>query len=118
VLSLRTRPIFRLEILEVQAMDRKRHTRSKMMAATEAAFTICIAALMLFNSENIVSAQNSQASSPAQTQSTGEPPIGWRTPFRVQPTVRDLPPGVAATETQRTKAQENFDRQLQICRGC
>jgi hypothetical protein len=89
-----------------------------MMAATEAIFIMCIAALMLLHAESMASAENSQASSVAQTQSTGEPPIGWRTPFRVQPTVRDLPPGVAATETQRTKAQENFDKQLQICRDC
>jgi hypothetical protein len=107
-----------LEILEVQAMDRKKHNRSKMTAATEAVFITCIAALMLFNAENMASAMNSQASSLAQTQSSGDPPMGWRTPFRVQPTLRDLPPGVAATETQRTKAQKHFDKELQICRDC
>jgi len=32
--------------------------------------------------------------------------------------LKDLPPGVAQTETKRTKAQIDFDKKLQICRKC
>ena len=35
-----------------------------------------------------------------------------------QPTPRDLPPGVAENEGKRTPGQKNFDKHLQICRGC
>ena len=36
----------------------------------------------------------------------------------VQPTLRCLPPGVAQTETKRTKAQKDFDKKLEFCRDC
>ena len=94
------------------------------MLATETIFIAGIAALTLFNSDRLALAQNDpQASPPAQVQSMPaartdgrgipEAPIG-----HVQPTLRDLPPGVADTETVRTQAQKDFDKKLQICRGC
>jgi hypothetical protein len=94
------------------------------MLAAEIIFIAGLAALTLFNSGRFALAQNDpQASPPAQVQSTPaartdgyhipEAPIG-----HVQPTLRDLPPGVAETETLRTKSQKDFDKTLQICRNC
>ena len=105
-------------------MDRQKRERRKGMLVTETIFIAGIAALSLFNSGRFASAQNDpQASPPAEVQSRPaastdgrripEAPIG-----HVQPTLRDLPPGVAETETQRTKAQKDFDKTLQICRNC
>jgi hypothetical protein len=105
-------------------MDRQKRERRKGMLAKEAIFIAGIAALTLFNSGRFALAQNDpQVSPPAQAQS--KPPAstnGYRMPEwpigHVQPTLRDLPPGVAETETQRTKAQKDFDKTLQICRNC
>jgi hypothetical protein len=105
-------------------MDRQKRERRKGMLATETIFTAGLAALMLFNSDRFVLAQSDpQAAPPAAVQSRPaastdghripDAPIG-----HVQPTLRDLPPGVAETETQRTKAQKDFDKTLQICRNC
>jgi hypothetical protein len=71
-------------------------------------------ALMLLNLASTAFAQdNAQPPPRPDVQRPYEAPIG-----HVQPTLRDLPPGVAATETKRTKAQEDFDKKLQICRNC
>ena len=105
-------------------MDRQKRERRKGMLATETIFIAGLAALTLFNFDRFALAQNGpQASPPAAVQSTPaastdgrrirEAPIG-----HVQPTLRDLPPGVAETETQRTKSQKDFDKTLQICRSC
>jgi hypothetical protein len=105
-------------------MDRQKRERRKGMLATETIFIAGLAALTLFNSGRFAWAQNNfQASPPAQVQSTPaastdgrripDAPIG-----HVQPTLRDLPPGVAETETQRTQAQKDFDKTLRICRNC
>jgi hypothetical protein len=96
-------------------MYRDKRERRNGMLVTE---TICItgiAALMLFNFNGLAFAQNDPQASPRPgVSSTPFPaPIG-----HVQPTPRDLPPGVAATETERTKAQTDFDKRLQICRNC
>jgi len=105
-------------------MDRQKRECRKAMLATETMFIAGLAALTLFNSGRFALAQNDpQASPPAEVQSTpaartdgsrvSEAPIG-----HVQPTLRDLPPGVAETETLRTKSQKDFDKTLQICRNC
>jgi hypothetical protein len=94
------------------------------MLATETIFIAGIAALTLFNSGRFAWAQDDiQASPPAEVQSApARSTDGYRMPEapigHVQPTLRDLPPGVAETETQRTKAQKDFDKTLQICRNC
>jgi hypothetical protein len=91
---------------------RERRTRTPVR---QTIMITSIAALALFNFNGLALAQDDpQPSPPAKAQSTFEA----HSTFRVQPTVRDLPPGVAATETRRTKAQQEFDRQLQICRDC
>jgi hypothetical protein len=106
------------------AMNRQTRERRKAMLATETIFVVGMAALTLFNFGRFALAQNNpQASPPAEAQSAPAPSTnGYRisdTPIgHVQPTLRDLPPGVAETETQRTKAQKDFDKTLQICRGC
>jgi hypothetical protein len=105
-------------------MDRQKRERRKGMLARQTIFIAGIAVLTLFSFDRLALAQNDpQASPPAQMQSTPPPftdgsripeaPIG-----HVQPTPRDLPPGVAETETLRTKAQRDFDQTLQICRNC
>jgi hypothetical protein len=109
-------------------MDRQKRERRKRVLATETIFIAGIAALSLFNSGRFASAQNDpQASPPAAVQSAPAAPTtsrtdGYRIPEapigHVQPTLRDLPPGVAETETQRTKSQKEFDKTLQICRNC
>ena len=105
-------------------MDRQKRERRKGMLATETIFIAGLAALTLFNFDRFASAQNDpQASPPAKVQSTPAAPTDRRgipdAPIgHVQPTLRDLPPGVAETETQRTQAQKDFDKKLQICRGC
>jgi len=105
-------------------MDRQKRERRKGMLATETIFIAGLAALTLFNSGRFALAQNDpRVSPPAQAQSTPAASIdGHRIPAapigHVQPTLRDLPPGVAETETQRTKAQKDFDKTLQICRNC
>jgi hypothetical protein len=87
-------------------------------------FSAGLAALTLLSFDRWALAQNdAQASPPAATQRTPAPSTdGRRIPDapigHVQPTPRDLPPGVAETETQRTKAQMDFDKTLQICRNC
>jgi hypothetical protein len=105
-------------------MDRQKRERRKGMLAMETIFIAGIAALTLFSFDRLALAQNDpQASPPATVQSTPAPSTdGRRIPDapigHVQPTIRDLPPGVAETETQRTKAQKDFDETLQICRNC
>ena len=95
-------------------MDRQKRERRKAMLATETIFIAGLAALMLCGFDRLALAQNDpQASSPTEVQSIPAAPID-----HVQPTLRDLPPGVAETETQRTKAQKDFDKTLQICRNC
>ena len=105
-------------------MDRQKRERRKGMLATETMFIAGIAALTLFGSGRWALAQNdAQASPPAVMQRTPAPSTdGRRIPDapigHVQPTLRDLPPGVAETETQRTKSQIDYDKTLQICRNC
>ena len=105
-------------------MDRQKRERRKGMLARQMIFTAGIAALTLFNFGRFALAQNDpQASPPAEVQSTPAARTdGYRVPDapigHVQPTLRDLPPGVAETETQRTKSQKDFDKTLQICRNC
>ena len=105
-------------------MTGQKRERRKRMLATETIFIAGIVALTLFNSGRLALAENDpQASAPAAVQSTPEAATdGRRIPEapigHVQPTLRDLPPGVAETETQRTKAQKDFDKTLQICRNC
>jgi hypothetical protein len=105
-------------------MDRQKRERRQGMLATEAIFIAGLAALTLFDSGRFALAQNDpQAAPPAALHRTPPPstdgsrtsewPIG-----HVQPTLRDLPPGVAETETLRTKSQKDFDKTLQICRNC
>jgi hypothetical protein len=73
-----------------------------------------LTALMLFNFAGATFAQDDVQPAPRpDVQRPYQAPIG-----HVQPTLRDLPPGVAETETKRTKAQEEFDKKLQICRNC
>jgi len=105
-------------------MDRQKRERRKAMLATETIFIAGLAALTLFSFDRLALAQNdAQAAPPAAAQSTPAPATdGRRIPDapigHVQPTLRDLPPGVAETETQRTKSQKEFDKTLQICRNC
>jgi hypothetical protein len=111
-------------ILKEQAMDRQKRERRKRMRETETIFIVGFAALTLFSFDRLALAQNDpQAGRPAEVQNTPAPSTdGYRMPEwpigHVQPTLRDLPPGVAETETQRTKAQKDFDKTLQICRNC
>jgi hypothetical protein len=107
-------------MLKEQAMDRQECERRNGMPVTETIFIMGIAALMLLNFAGIAFAQSDpQVSPPAEPPSTvGAAPSQVQPTFRVQPTLRDLPPGVAETETLRTKAQKDFDKTLQICRGC
>jgi hypothetical protein len=105
-------------------MDRQKRERRKGMLARQMIFIVGIATLALFSFGRLALAQNDpQASPPVELQSPPAPstdgrhipqaPIG-----HVQPTLRDLPPGIAETETLRTKAQKDFDKTLQICRNC
>jgi hypothetical protein len=95
-------------------MSREKRERRNGILVTETIFVAGLAALTLLNAGSFALAQNDpQAARPADVQSTIEAPIG-----HVQPTLRDLPPGVAETETKRTKAQKEFDKKLQICRNC
>jgi hypothetical protein len=105
-------------------MDRQKRERRKVTLATKTIFIAGLVALTPFNSGRFAWAQNNfQASPLAQVQNTPaastdgrripDAPIG-----HVQPTLRDLPPGVAETETLRTKSQKDFDRTLKICRNC
>jgi hypothetical protein len=111
-------------ILKEQAMTGQKRERCKGMPVTETIFIAGIVALSLFNSGRFALAENDpQASAPAEVQNTPEAATdGRRIPEapigHVQPTLRDLPPGVAENETQRTKAQKDFDKTLQICRNC
>lgn len=79
-----------------------------------------IAAVMLFNLETLASAQtDAQTAPPTETQGAFPEQIPQApATFRVQPMLKDLPPGVAATETLRTKGQEKLDKKLQFCRNC
>ena len=105
-------------------MDRQKRERRKGMLARQTIFIAGIAVLTLFSFDRLALAQNDpQASPPAQMQSAPAPSTdGRRMPGwpigHVQPALRDLPPGVAETETQRTKSQKDFDKTLQICRNC
>jgi hypothetical protein len=101
----------------------KRERRSGMpmtKTMTKTIFIAGIAAVMLSNFESLALGQNDPQASPfADTQHSFDRPADQAQPaFRVQPMLRDLPPGVAETETQRTKAQKDFDKTLQICRDC
>ena len=73
---------------------------------------LAIAALLLLGSVALATDQGGQSASDALS------PAPFVAPDQVQPTLHDLPPAVARTEGKRTKGQENFDRQLSICRGC
>ena len=101
-------------------MDRLMRERRNGMPLSETIFIMGIAALMLLNFAGIAFAQSDpQVSPPAEPPSTvGAAPSQVQSTFRVQPMLKDLPPGVAEVETQRTKAQKNFDKTLQICRNC
>jgi hypothetical protein len=101
-------------------MNRKKRERRSETPVTKAMVITGIAVLTLVNFESFALAGNdSQASPPADVQSTFQAPIGEvQTTFRVQPMLKDLPPGVAQTETKRTKAQKDFDKKLKICRNC
>ena len=60
--------------------------------------------------------QDSQVPGPQPQQSQGpwQAPVGHR-----QPRPQDLPPSVQREEEGgRTRAQEDFDKGLQICKGC
>jgi hypothetical protein len=92
--------------------------RRKEMPLTKMIFMTGIAAMTLIHLDSLAVAKSeSQAAPPANEQSTSDAPIGQST-FRVQLMLKDLPPGVAQTETKRTKAQIDFDKKLQICRDC
>jgi hypothetical protein len=92
--------------------------RRKGMPLTKMIFMAGIATMTLIHFDSLALAKSeSQAAPPANEQSTSAGPIGQST-FRVQPMLKDLPPGVAQTETKRTKAQIDFDKKLQICRDC
>jgi hypothetical protein len=64
---------------------------------------------------------NSQALNPQPLESQGrmQAPVGHR-----QPRLQDLPPSLQREEegrgggSDRTRAQEDFDKGLQICKGC
>jgi hypothetical protein len=103
-------------ILKEQAVNRQKRNRRNGKPVMETIFIMGIAGLMLFSFESIALAQSDP---PAEAQSTfGAAPSQVQPTFRVQPELKDLPPGVAATETLRTKAQKDFDKKLQICRNC
>lgn len=78
---------------------------------------LCATAIATLAMCNVPDASNAldgpQSSQPAEVQSPSQPPT-----FRVQPTLRDLPPDVARNETKRTKAQIDFDKTLRICQDC
>jgi hypothetical protein len=121
VVLLSTGPAFYSAVSKEYVMNRKeRERRRNGMPVTKAIFVAGIAAVTLINFDGFASAQSDpQASPPADVQSTSEAPNGQVQPtFRVQPMLRDLPPGVAQTETKRTEAQKEFDKKLQICRIC
>jgi hypothetical protein len=84
--------------------------RRKEMPLTKMIFMTGIAAMTLIHLDSLAVAKSeSQAAPAAIEQSTSDAPTGQST-FRVQPMLKDLPPGVAQTETKRTKAQIDFAR--------
>jgi hypothetical protein len=111
-------------ISKEQTVDRQKREHRKRMPVRKTILIAGIATLTLFNFDRLALAQSDpQASPPAAVQSPPAPSTdGHRIPDapigHVQPTLRDLPPGVAETETLRTKAQKDFDKKLQICRNC
>ena len=80
-----------------------------------------VVALMLNFGGPALGQQDTQTSAPAQQTSPSaeaQDAFAAQPRFRVQPMLKDLPPGVAATETRRTRAQQEFDKKLEFCRGC
>lgn len=77
------------------------------------ALSLGFAALALCGGVNRGAAEDVIPDAPYASPGWFDAPIG-----HVQPTLRDLPPAVARSEGKRTKQQKNFDKKLQICRGC
>jgi len=94
---------------------------SRLLKGVPAMASLAVA--ILFALTIVALAQDETASTPAPG-ATQYPAFSTvQTPFRapighVQPTPRDLPPGVLERETERTKEQIEFDKKLQICRPC
>jgi len=84
------------------------------------------ALLLLFGGAGLAGAQDlvprqnpaPQDATPPQSGSPAPTLSCWDRTGRVQPTLCDLPPGVARTEGKPTPKQEAFDKKLDICRGC
>jgi hypothetical protein len=87
----------------------------------QAAVITSVVALILNFAGPALAQQDTQLAAPApQTSPSAEAQDAFAAQprFRVQPMLKDLPPGVAATETRRTRAQQESDKKLEICRDC
>jgi hypothetical protein len=97
------------------------HADNIMPPARATALVTGLAALVITGLSGVALAErNSAPASPpsaapaVDSQGRAQAPIGHR-----QPRPQDLPPSVLREEEGgRTRAQEEFDKSLQICKGC
>ena len=99
------------------------HTDNATRSRTPATRSFAVLAVLIATGLPIAALAQSNTQRPAESQALDAQPQQsrpWQAPVgHRQPRPSDLPPSVLrAEEGGRTQAQEDFDKKLQICKGC